>query len=834
MGKIDWRGAGVVSRLLGMPVRKSCLLALCLALLSSRPGSAEPQYPPGFAGRQLASGLTSPTSLAIAPDGRIFVAQENGVVRVLQNDVMLPDTVLALAVDSASERGLLGMTLDPQFAQNNFLYVYYTAPGDSIHGRLSRFTLNGNRVDSTKETTLYDLPKSSAWMHVGGGIGFGPDGMLYLNIGDYQTPAQSQDLSSAFGKVLRLKPDGALPEDNPFHDSPSPITRAIWAYGFREPFTLTFQRATGRMFINDVGEISFEEVNEVTRGGNYGWPKQEGNQGYGDFARPLFTYSHKEIFNADGCSAVIGGDFFDPKTLGAPSDYLGDYFFADLCQGWIRRVNPGSGVMHEFASGTALPTGLKFAPDGSLYYITRGIRDEAPPGPQGRGGVHKVAYTAPLAPQIRAQPADVEIEAGKPAAFSVDAGGTAPVFYQWTRDGVVIPGAQSPAYALSAVTPEDDGAEFAVTVMNMQGVRTSRAARVYVPGAKPACAIAAPAAGTLFDPGQSIAFSGSCADSSGAIPSENISWAVERRSGFSKAALFRETGAAGSFTASAKDADPGAWYRIVMTARTARGAVTTSRDVFPRGGGAWEQSLGDLAWRGVVNGWGPVEKDLSNGGPAPRDGKPITLRGRAYEHGLGVHAYSRGGIPLSGNCAYFLSDAGVDDEEKDGGTADFQVWGDSTLLYESGALTSASSVRHVDLSLGGLQTLNLVVHNGGGPIETGVADWAGAHLICQRAALPSMSASLDVVSPLRQTGAVFSARSLRGGEILLDANLPVAGPARIEIRDAQGRLLGTPVDGERPAGPLSLAWRSPALHGLVFAVLKSGGATWVRRLAAFP
>jgi glucose/arabinose dehydrogenase len=156
-------------------------------------------------------------------------------------------------VDSAGERGLLGVAFDPSFATNNFVYAYYTVPGSSSHNRISRFTANGDVMEVGSEVPLVDLPAlSTATNHNGGGIHFGADGKLYAGVGENATTANSQSLATPLGKLLRFNADGTIPADNPFAATQSGLARAIWAYGLRNPFTFRYSRVPVAS-INDVG-----------------------------------------------------------------------------------------------------------------------------------------------------------------------------------------------------------------------------------------------------------------------------------------------------------------------------------------------------------------------------------------------------------------------------------------------------------------------------------------------------------------------------------------------------------------------------------------------------
>ena len=335
--------------------------------------------PAGFTETEI-SGLSNPTAMEIAPDGRIFVCQQGGSLRVIKNGTLLATPFITLNVDPNGERGLLGIAFDPNFATNNFLYLYYTVPIDPRHNRVSRFTANGDVVVPGSETIIMELENlTSATNHNGGGLHFGPDGKLYVAVGENATASNAQTLSNRLGKMLRINADGSIPTDNPFFNQAVGNNRSIWAFGLRNPFTFAFQPGTGRMFINDVGQNTWEEINDGIAGSNYGWPDSEGPTSNPAFRAPLFAYTH-----AFGC-AIAGGAFYNPATVQFPPSFVGKYFFADLCGGWIHFFDPATGTVSDFASGISLPVDLKVGADGSLYYLSRGS-----------GSVFRVRLTEPV------------------------------------------------------------------------------------------------------------------------------------------------------------------------------------------------------------------------------------------------------------------------------------------------------------------------------------------------------------------------------------------------------------------------------------------------------
>jgi glucose/arabinose dehydrogenase len=363
------------------------LLAVPL-LLSSAVAAT---LPSGFTESVVVTGLSSPTAMEFAPDGRLFVCQQGGQLRVIKNGVLLAAPFLTVTVNAGGERGLLGVTFDPNFAVNHFVYIYYTATSPSVHNRVSRFTANGDVMVAGSEVVILDLNNlGGAQNHNGGAIHFGGDGKLYIAAGENATASNSQSLSTLLGKMLRVNSDGSIPTDNPFYNTASGVNRAIWAMGLRNPFTFAVQPGTGRIFINDVGQNTWEEINEAVAGANYGWPNCEGfcSPANGSYRDPIFRYSHGS--GSTSGYSIAGGSFYNPATAQFPAAYAGVYFFADYVNGWVRKLDPANGnQVTAFATGINAPVDLKVSADGRLFYLARGS-----------GAVYAINYNGTLPPLI--------------------------------------------------------------------------------------------------------------------------------------------------------------------------------------------------------------------------------------------------------------------------------------------------------------------------------------------------------------------------------------------------------------------------------------------------
>ena len=246
--------------------------------------------------------------------------------------------------------------------------------------------------------------------------------------------------------------------------------------GLRNPFTFAFQRGRGRMFINDVGETKWEEINDGIAGSNYGWNTCEGvcSPPNANFRDPLFQYGHGSTATT-GC-AIVGGGFYNPTTVQFPASYVGKYFFADLCTGWMRLFDPSNNTATGFATGISTPVDIKIANDGSLYYLAIGS-----------AALFRVQFTAST-PTITAQPQDQTVVQGQSATFGVAASGSPTLTYQWQRNQVNINGATSPTYTTPATNASDNGDKFRCIVTNPFGTATSNEVTLTVQPPPPALA----------------------------------------------------------------------------------------------------------------------------------------------------------------------------------------------------------------------------------------------------------------------------------------------------------------------------------------------------------
>jgi len=285
------------------------LRTLSIALLAA---CALPQEqlagtPPDFKIEVLIRGLDTPWAVDFAPDGRIFITERPGRIRIFGGGRLLPEPWMTLEVAAVSEAGLMGLALDPQFAQNRFVYVAYTyrAPNGRLQNRLVRLREDQKSGNGSLDKVLIDNV-AGANNHDGGRVKFGPDGKIYWTTGDAQTTRFAQDLRSLNGKILRLNADGSIPADNPFANS------YVYSYGHRNPQGLAWQSKTQRLYSTEHGPSGFQgccrdELNYIEPGKNYGWPEIRGDETREGMVSPIINAGTSETWAPAGATFVSRG-----------------------------------------------------------------------------------------------------------------------------------------------------------------------------------------------------------------------------------------------------------------------------------------------------------------------------------------------------------------------------------------------------------------------------------------------------------------------------------------------------------------------------------------------
>lgn len=326
--------------------------------------------PDGFAIETIVTGLDGVTQMETLPDGRVLICEQAGQLRVVKDGELLATPMLDLDVEMHWERGLIGVTVHPQFPEKPYLYVCYVRSEPYSHHRISRFTVSGDVADATSEVIFIKGDDQSTLGgfepagHQGGAMHFGPDGKLYVGIGEQTAKTPSQKLDTLQGKILRFNDDGSIPNDNPFYARTTGKYQSIWAIGCRNPWTFAFDPDTGEMLICDVGG-EFEEINVGLAGRNYGWPVVDhGPNDDERYEAPIHWYPQSSIGGAD----------FVSKTTGWPAKFQGRFVFADYVHGWVHTIDPENGaVAGNLVNGLRRPVDLRFAKDGSgaLYVLLR-------------------------------------------------------------------------------------------------------------------------------------------------------------------------------------------------------------------------------------------------------------------------------------------------------------------------------------------------------------------------------------------------------------------------------------------------------------------------------
>jgi glucose/arabinose dehydrogenase len=336
--------------------------------------------------------FVNPLFLTYAPGDptRLFVVEQRGTIQVFTNDAATATKTIFLdlrgVVEAGGEKGLLGLAFDPGYAANGFFYVYYSAPGGGGDHRsiVARYEVSGDPdvADAGSETILleFDQPFGN---HNGGCLGFGPDGNLYIASGDGGSGGDPQNngqsLTTVLGKILRITGTGAIPADNPFVGQGGGVREEIWAYGLRNPWRFSFDRANGDLWCGDVGQNQIEEIDLIVEGGNYGWRLFEGNSTYSNpgnvnintTERPVTTYTH--MLGA----SVTGGYVYRGAAI---PGLVGSYVYGDFGSGrlWALVWNGTSVVSNVEIAGVPAPAsfGEDFAGelyicsfDGSIYRL---------------------------------------------------------------------------------------------------------------------------------------------------------------------------------------------------------------------------------------------------------------------------------------------------------------------------------------------------------------------------------------------------------------------------------------------------------------------------------
>jgi glucose/arabinose dehydrogenase len=595
------------------PITIALLFMLGLLILEPiAPAVATDFVPPNFVETLVAQGFKTPTNMAVAPDGRVFVLEQQtvsgqgrGYVRVVKNGVLLSTPFVTInGIDIQGERGLLGIEFDPNFATNGFVYLFYTLPGTpgvTLHNEVWRYTANPANKDvalAGSGLKIIQFPPIDAAFHVGGSMHFNPiDGKLYISIGeDWAGDNEAQDIDEFRGRILRytINANGTFsaPSDNPwFNQATTTVNKGSWAMGFRNPFQFAIQPTTGLMYVNDVGQDLYEEINNTQKGKHYGWKFCEGpcSPANSAYTSPIHYYGHTLGGSTNGGCAITGSIFYNPLTPTFPAAYIGKYFYADYCNNWIKYINPSTpSQVSVFATRIYDNTvALDIAPNGSLYYLSRGLSSSD-------GRLFRIDYALNGLPTFNQHPANKNVSAGQTAAFTCNATGGTPITYQWQRRApgaaqfLNIGGATSTTYTTAPTTVEaDNGAQFRCQATNPAGSAFSQSATLsVVPGTPPVVAINVTINDTARQTwllGDTVDFTFTATDAQeGTLPASAFTWSVDlyhqppASATHTHPILPSTSGSsAGSFAISPTPHDRAHyWYRINVRATDSSGLFT--------------------------------------------------------------------------------------------------------------------------------------------------------------------------------------------------------------------------------------------------------------------
>jgi glucose/arabinose dehydrogenase len=511
----------------------------------------------------VASGLDQPTDFRFLPDGRILIVEKAGAVKIVRNadPVSTPVTIGVIAV--AADRELGAVELDPDFAENGHIYVAYATK--DYHDRLSRFTIVDDTLDLSSELVLLDEAGSGP-MHHGNTVLFGSDGKLYWAFGDNGLNSNGQNLSTVYGKILRLNPDGTIPEDNPFYNTPD-ARKEIYAYGLRNPFRMTFA-PNGSLLVGDVGDRTWEELNNVVAGGNYGWPSAEGACADCGYANPIYTYPHTPPPSRAGSITTV--TVYTGTAL--PERYQNKVFISDYTLRWTKMLTLDptySNVLEEEMLDTEAGTTVQLleGPDGNLYQLN------IYPGTLYRisasGGNRAPTAVLTATPTQGYAPLTVEFS----SAGSGDPDPDTTLTYNWDFGDGATSTTANPTRTYNA-----DGT-YMVTLVVSDGSKTGSATQKIVVGSTaPEVQILTPVSESKYNAGDVISFSATATDAEdGSLPDSAYEWTV----------IFHHAdhihpyqdniiGPTGTITLSTNDHNVDTtWYRFTVTVTDTSGLSTT-------------------------------------------------------------------------------------------------------------------------------------------------------------------------------------------------------------------------------------------------------------------
>jgi glucose/arabinose dehydrogenase len=600
-------GGDVMNRPLASRVTRSfALLALLLAFGVSTRSQAQTFDDPGFAAQTIATVAPfEADGIRFAPDGRMFIVQKNGIVRVFKNGSLLPTPFIDLSaqVNTADDRGLIGFTLDPGFAENGYVYLgfVYESQGDSNSSdprtsRLIRVTADPADPDvalPSSQLIILDGIPATGTSHTLDTLRFAPDGTLFMSNGDGTTQPTTadplalevQDVNTYRGKILRINSDGTAPSPpqllNPFYDGTDSIRSKVWAYGLRNPYRFDFHPVLGDLYTNDTGWNTWEELDHIIPGRNYGWPCFEGPlpqpayqstfPGVCSLLPQSATVAPLVTYDRTVGSAALGGCFYTGGIY--PVQYLNNFFWSDYTGNFIRRLvldSAGNLVSNiRFATNVGTPTAMEVGPDGLLYmadFVSGNIKRIVFNGPVANAGATPTSGYSPLVVQFS-------------GSTSTDGLGRA-LSYQWNFGDGQTSNLPDPQHSYVSSIVQTFNAQ--LTVTNTASQSASEVVPVTVGSLPPVPVITAPAANDPgVEPGDTITYQGFATDpDEGTLPPSALSWTILLHHNTHVHRSAGATGTSGSVIAQEHGIGTYA-YEIILTATDSSGLKTSTSVIVP-------------------------------------------------------------------------------------------------------------------------------------------------------------------------------------------------------------------------------------------------------------
>ncbi|WP_018930474.1 ThuA domain-containing protein [Gracilibacillus lacisalsi] len=546
----------------------------------------EPSPKPGLVSETLTDAVPRPTSLEVTDDNRVFSISINGGVYETQPNGST-NQILDIDTTTEGEHGVMGIALDPEFDENGYVYIYYSVPGYTEDGEiinnLSRFDYADGTIDPDSEEILLEVPSGPQCCHQAGFIEFGPDDKLYLTLGDnypatngpqVNSITTSQNLGDLRGSILRLNKDGSVPEDNPFVDVEG-ARGEIYAYGFRNPYRISFDPETGYIYEGDVGPDGedYDEFNVITEPGqNFGWPYVNGDNPYDEFSDrfvefaenfdfstirgdlsaediltipdeildfaeneatypiAFYPYGEKEPWGSGGRSASAG-PVYQPGTgeNALPSSYHGKLLFYDFARGWMKAVDTDENgeivSVDNFIEGLKLPMDVEIGPDGSIYIAEFGnswweVNEES--------GIRKVSWgVLERAPEVQVEASAEYVQVGEEVSF--DTSGTQDpdgdeITFAWDFGDGNTSTEANPVHTFT----ENGSYNVRLTVTDTTGKTANWSKTIVVGNTPPVVEIDDYEGKTFFNNGDTITVTGSATDQEdGELACENLEWRLD-------------------------------------------------------------------------------------------------------------------------------------------------------------------------------------------------------------------------------------------------------------------------------------------------------------------